>query len=84
MYKVSIPPTVKRKLNKISKLSYKKAISEAIDELRTNPRVGKPLQLELYGRYSYRIGEYRLIYRIKEKDKLVEVIRFGHRTTVYN
>ncbi len=52
--------------------------------LAENPyRVGKPLVLELAGFHSARRGEYRVIYRITEKDETVTVVRIGHRRDAY-
>ncbi len=82
MYQVIVSPEAKKRLKNISKI-YRKGIAEAIDSLKDDPYLGKPLTRELTGRYSYKIGVYRVIYIINEKDKLVYVISAGHRSTVY-
>ena len=69
MYKVIVAPKASKDFKKISKL-YKEAISEAIEELEDSPFAGKPLSKELTGRYSYKIGIYRIIYTINKKDKV--------------
>jgi mRNA-degrading endonuclease RelE of RelBE toxin-antitoxin system len=52
--------------------------------LATNPhRVGKPLRLELEGLHSARRGDYRLIYRIDEPHRQVEIVAIEHRADVY-
>src|SRR3990167_587869 len=72
----------KKELNNITKL-YKKAVSEAINELKESPFIGKPLTRELTKKYSYRIGVYRLIYKIHKRDKKVSILSVGHRSTIY-
>lgn len=46
-------------------------------------RVGKPLRLGLEGLHSARRGDYRVIYRIDEKNRQVIVLAFEHRADVY-
>ena len=84
MYKIVVSPKAKNQLRKISKRLYRDSIAQAIEELKFNPFVGKPLARELTGKYSYRIGTYRVIYKIRHKDNIVEVILAGHRATIYN
>ena len=33
--------------------------------------------------YRVRIGNYRLIYQIKDKQLIIEIVRVGHRSNVY-
>jgi mRNA interferase RelE/StbE len=48
--------------------------------LLDNPhRVGKRLRFELNGYYSARRGQYRVIYRIDEREVVVDVIKISHR-----
>lgn len=52
--------------------------------LLDNPhRVGKPLRFELEGYYSARRGQYRVIYRIHEREVVVGVIKISHRSDAY-
>ena len=52
-------------------------------EIKENPFIGKPLLRELFGKYSYRVGQYRIVYIIDKKDKIVKVLTAGHRSSVY-
>lgn len=56
---------------------------EALLALGDDPRLGKPLKHELKGRWSYRIGSYRVIYRIKDDRLVVLVLDIGHRREIY-
>jgi len=59
----------------------KKRIHDALDQIRAQPGEGKPLQRELEGYRSFRIGKFRIIYRVTAKD--IEVIALGPRGTIY-
>ena len=52
--------------------------------LATSPyRIGKPLRLGLEGLHSARRGDYRVIYRIDDRQRQVTVIAIEHRSDVY-
>jgi mRNA-degrading endonuclease RelE of RelBE toxin-antitoxin system len=52
--------------------------------LINNPRrVGKPLQRELTGLYSARVGLYRVVYEIDDDRSEVRVLYIDHRADVY-
>lgn len=46
-------------------------------------RFGKPLRAGLSGLWRYRIGNYRLVCQIKEREFVVLVLTAGHRKNVY-
>lgn len=83
-YKVLLTPRVKKQLKSLTKEIHKEAITAAIDEIKKDPHVGKKLQRELRNHYSYRVGVYRIIYRIFEKEKVVEIYTAGHRSVIYS
>ena len=58
-------------------------ISRALEDLARDPLQGKALKGRLKGRYSYRIGDYRIIYMIFRSQLLLIVIDVGHRRDVY-
>lgn len=82
MYSVKLTASAKRELKNISKLN-REAVSAMIEELKTDPLLGKPLGRELTGMFSFKVGVYRIVYRVKPKDKQVVVLRVGHRSKVY-
>lgn len=82
MFKITIAPQAKRQLRLIPK-QYKAALSSVIDELKEDPFSGKALIRELTGRFAYRIGPFRMIYKVNKKDKIVNIITVGHRSKVY-
>lgn len=83
MYKIRISERAKRELRIIKKI-HKSATEAAFREMRENPYTGKSLTRELSGNYVCKIGVYRIIYKINEKDKLINIISAGHRSAIYN
>lgn len=59
----------------------KKRIHNALDQIRSQPGEGKPLQRELKGYRSFRLGKFRIIYRVTVKE--IEVVAVGPRRTIY-
>ena len=82
MYRIIVAPEAKKGLKTITKI-YRRGIAEAIEALKDDPHIGKPLTRELTGRYTYKVGVYRIIYKIREIDKTVYIINAGHRATIY-
>ena len=62
----------------------RKRIQAAIEmKLKSHPGLfGKPLGQSLAGCWSLRVGDYRVIYRIRDTVVSIEII--GHRSTVYS
>lgn len=58
-------------------------VAGALSDLERDPFRGKPLKGELKGRYSYRVGSYRILYLIRRRRLKVLVIDVGHRRAVY-
>ena len=58
-------------------------IMKSLRKLEDEPESGKPLTSILTGLWSLRIGDYRAIYQIKNKELIVIVIKIGHRKNVY-
>ena len=46
-------------------------------------RVGKPLKLGLDGLHSARRGDYRVIYRIDDQRRRIDVVAIEHRSDIY-
>jgi len=82
MYKIKLTARAKRELKNISKL-HQEAISYILEELKDDPLLGKPLARELTGRFSLKVGIYRVIYKINKKDEIITLLTAGHRATIY-
>ena len=70
-------------LEKVPRDIYERVL-EAIEEIRFNPYLGKRLSGPLRDLYSWRIGDYRIVYRIDENRKVITLLRFGHRRYIYD
>jgi len=56
---------------------------KALEKLAAEPRLGKPLRGELAPFWSYRAGDYRIVYEIRDRDLVVLVLLIGHRREIY-
>ena len=84
-YKLFLSDTAEKVLRKIQAkepVLYKRVVV-AFDDLERDPFQGKSLKGELKGRYSYRVGDYRILYMIRRHELIVYVIDMGHRRDVY-
>ena len=81
-YTVKYTKEAKKNIEKLDQ-SIKQVVKKAIESLSLNPYRGKPLSYELAGLHSFRTTDYRIIYRIEEKEVLIIVITIGHRKEVY-
>ena len=60
------------------------AMATVTGAIAENPRrAGKPLRGEFMGLWSARRGDYRIVYRIMEEEKVVMVHRIQHRQHAY-
>jgi len=56
---------------------------EQIDRLAKDPHVGTLLKGELDGLRRVRVGAYRVVFEVRNRELLVLVVRVGHRSSVY-
>jgi mRNA interferase RelE/StbE len=83
MFRVKLTGRARKELEDISK-RHQQALSEIFDELKDDPYLGKALTRELTGSFSYRMGVFRIIYKVNEKNKEILILTAGHRSIVYN
>jgi mRNA interferase RelE/StbE len=60
------------------------AVEEALGLLERDPYAGYPLRGRLRGLMSLRVGSYRIIYQLSDKDRTVRVATIRHRSMVYS
>jgi len=71
-------------LKGIDKQQAKAIVEKARTYLTKDPlSLGKPLKGMFKGLYRYRFGDYRIIYAIDRKEKLIIVLRVGDRKDIY-
>lgn len=82
MYKVLLAREAEKQLAGIDH-RYKRAIVRGLQRLSTSPNLGAPLRHELKGLWRMRIGKYRVIYQVVQKQKTILVWTIEHRKDVY-
>ena len=60
----------------------KARIRAALDTLRKDAALGKPLRDELIGLRSLRVGRFRVVYR-EPSGKVLEIVAVGPRASIY-
>lgn len=58
-------------------------IDNVLEALKVNPFLGKPLKDRLKGKYSLRVGVYRIIYSIEKQEITIYILDIAHRREVY-
>ena len=84
-YRVKFTPKSAKQFSKLDNL-VKKRIANYLVKLSTleSPRdLGKALQGELSNAWSYRVGNYRILTKIMDKELLVIILIIDHRKQVY-
>ncbi len=82
-YKIRWKESAVKELKRIDKQFIPKIIS-AVESLSNNPLPNGIKKLSgAEFTYRIRIGDYRVIYSLSEKELTIEIIRAGHRKDVY-
>ncbi len=82
MYRIFYTKEAKDQIGKFNnklKLRFKKAI----EKIAQHPSLGKRLTHELTELQSYRVGNYRIMYRTYHQRILILVLAIGHRRDIY-
>jgi mRNA interferase RelE/StbE len=81
-YEVFIARKANKAIARLPDMAYQR-VKDAIADLANDPR--PPGCTKLSGREGYRIriGDYRVIYRVNDQVRLVEVFRVAHRGDAY-
>jgi len=81
-YKSIFTKSFTRELKKLPS-NTKGRIVEAVEKAVANPYAGTRLRGELEGLWRWRIGKYRVIYMINEREKTVVFVDVGLRKAIY-
>lgn len=72
-------------LDRLDVIMAERIVKKVTTYLARDPlSLGKPLSANLGGLYSYRFGDYRIIYRMDLSGKHLMVYHVGHRKDVYD
>ena len=83
VYQVFISRKAEKFIEKLSEPHYT-AIKKAVLNLATNCRPAGYKKLKGLEAYRIRVGNYRIIYEIKDNILTIEVVAIGHRKDIYN
>ena len=83
-YEVEISPSAGRDLRKLPS-NVQDRLIPAIRSLADNPRPPGVTKLtDARNLYRIRVGDYRVVYSVDDKVRIVTITRVGHRRTVYD
>lgn len=86
MYTLIYSKTVLKDLKKVDKQLQKNIynwIDKNLQNCINSREKGKALSYNRVGQWRYRIGNYRLICEIKDKELIILALEFGHRKNIY-
>ena len=85
MYKIEFSRTAEQSIESIfhADRKYYSRIINAIEALAETPYKGKKLKGQFKGRYSLRVGNYRIVYKVEKERLIIYVIDLGHRKKIY-
>jgi len=81
-YHILITSKAKKQIDRLPQ-KIKEKIGSAILEIASNPLIGKALKAQLKGLYSFRAGNYRIVYEIDNKKICIFILKVMHRREVY-
>jgi len=84
LYKIILLPEAEKFYKRIflSDRAHFRRIAQALETLKTDPFQGKLLKHRLKGKYSMRVGVYRIIYVVAKQKVTVCIFDIGHRRDV--
>jgi len=86
MYLIGYSEEVKKQLKKMDKNTSRLIKNWIVKNLIDveDPRIkGKPLKGNLQGIWRYRVGDYRLLAEIRDKELLIFIFEVDHRSKIY-
>ena len=82
MYKLVYSEEARYQIGKLNP-GHKSQLKSAIERLAGDPLLGKRLTQELSEFWSYRSGDYRVIYKVFKKEVIILIVTIGHRKDIY-
>jgi len=82
VYKINIIPSARKDLDNLDKKFFVQ-IKNKIISLASNPRPSGCLKLTAEEGYRIRSGDYRILYRVDDRNKRIYIYRIKHRKESY-
>ena len=83
-YRVIVAPAPAKFLERLRDQSLKRRLAKALHSLENDPR--PPGCVKLQGEeelYRVRVGDYRIVYQVRDAVLVVLVVQMGHRREIY-
>jgi mRNA interferase RelE/StbE len=83
---IEFDPRALKELEKLDRTSQKRVVGylqKRVVGARTPRDLGRALTGDKIGLWRYRVGELRLVCRLADQNKIVSVLRIGHRRDIY-
>ncbi len=81
-YKIKVISSAQKDLDNLEK-RYFEQIKDRMNSLKSNPRPPNCLKLTAEEGYRIRSGDFRILYRIDDKNKIIYIYRIKHRKESY-
>jgi len=81
-FNIEFKKSAAKELNSLPNKEIKKILN-SIDQLIENPRPINSKKLSASERYRIRVGDYRILYEIKEQILIIYIVKIAHRKDVY-
>jgi mRNA interferase RelE/StbE len=81
-YQVELTRSAARQLRSLPRDTQVR-LRDSIRKLADNPRPDRAVKLTGQDLYRIRVGDYRVVYQVRDDVLLVLVVRLGHRRDVY-
>lgn len=82
LYKLRVPNEIADLIRNLHPQLIRK-VKSALKLIISDPQAGKPLKADLKGLSSFKVGQFRIIYRIAA-NRVIEIITIGPRKTIYD
>ncbi len=82
MHRLEIKKSAQKDLRKLTP-SFRQKIIEKIRDLAHEPRPNGAIRLANRDEWRIRYTDYRILYEIDDKSRLVTVVRIKHRRSIY-
>lgn len=84
VYKIVVKKKIEKKLKKFGKDLERRMLDYLELRVALNPyNYGKSLSGNLSNYWRYRVGNYRIICKIKDEELIILIIEINHRSTIY-
>ena len=81
-FSIRIKESAAKELRRVAKPDRARIVA-AIDRLSETPHLGTSLKGDLRGLRRIRVGDYRILYEVRDKELVVLVVSIAHRRDAY-